>query len=139
MLRLIAARIAHAAAVLVIVTLATTAMLSLAPGDPAASILGQNATPEQIAAVHHQLGLDRPFIEQYLSWAKDALHGDLGTSFFTHQSVWSALAATLPVTLEITLLGLGMALLVASCRSACSLPTRPEETSTGFRARSGPS
>ena len=58
------------------------------PGDAARSILGRNATPESLAALREQLGLDRPIVEQYLDWIGGVLTGDLGTS----------LASNLPVT-----------------------------------------
>ena len=52
----------------------------LMPGDPAAAVAGPQATPEQIDQARHELGLDRPIVEQYASWIKGLFTGDLGQS-----------------------------------------------------------
>ncbi len=67
-------------------------MLRLTPGDPAAVIAGDNATSEQIAAIHARLGLDRPLPAQFLIWAGRLLHGDLGESFFFKMPVATLIA-----------------------------------------------
>ncbi|MFE3059540.1 ABC transporter permease [Nocardia sp. NPDC059239] len=63
-------------AVTVLVFAATQAL----PGDPASAILGNSATPERVAALRNQLGLDRPLVEQYFSWLGNLFHGDFGNS-----------------------------------------------------------
>src|SRR5215472_12162470 len=60
----------------VIVFLATQVL----PGDPARAILGNLASPSSVAALDHQLGVDRPLIEQYWTWITGLLHGNMGTS-----------------------------------------------------------
>jgi peptide/nickel transport system permease protein len=72
-------------AVSVVVFVATEAL----PSNPARAILGHSATPQAVAALTHQLGLDRPVVTQYLSWLGGVLHGDFGTSLATRSSVGS--------------------------------------------------
>ena len=88
-------------------------MIELTPGDPAFDIAGPEATPEQYEAVKHELGLDKPFHERYVSWLGDAVTGKFGTSVRTHQPVGEAIKERLPVTLEVAVLGLLMALSIA--------------------------
>lgn len=82
------------------------ALASLAPGDPAELILGQELdeppTPAQLEAFREQNGLNDPFLVQYARWTVGAATGDLGTSFRTGQPVFGELASRLPATLEIT-------------------------------------
>jgi peptide/nickel transport system permease protein len=98
--------------------------LGLAPGDPATALAGNRATPETIAHVRHEYGLDRPLPVRYVSWLGDALHGDFGQSFQFHQSVSSVLAPSVGVTLWlvvyasllILLVGIGAGLLPSFIR-----------------------
>ena len=69
------------------------------PGDPALQILGRNAPAAAVAAKDDQLGLDRPLAVQYASWLGDLLHGNLGASLTSGQSVSGLLASTVPVTM----------------------------------------
>jgi peptide/nickel transport system permease protein len=73
--------------VMVIVGVFVFLLLHLAPGDPAAIIAGDNATEENIAAIRNRLGLDRPLLEQFGSWAWAIAHGDLGVSMFSNLPV----------------------------------------------------
>jgi ABC-type dipeptide/oligopeptide/nickel transport system permease component len=73
-------RIVHSVPVLVGVTIVVFAMMHLAPGDPAQAMLGPMATPENLAKIRHDLGLDRPLFEQYLTWISHAVRGDFGDS-----------------------------------------------------------
>ncbi|MEO8757015.1 MAG: ABC transporter permease [Devosia sp.] len=68
------------------------AFIHLIPGDPIYIRLGDMATPDQVDAVRHSLGLDRPILIQYLSWVSDALHGDLGQSIFYQMPIMSVIA-----------------------------------------------
>lgn len=113
MLLTAARRLGRALLVVLLVTMGAVALLSLAPGSAAAVILGENATPEAIDALNAELGLDRPLWSQYLHWIGDAVTGDLGESPITHQAVLDAILERLPVTLELALLGLVVALAVA--------------------------
>ncbi|SDE99088.1 peptide/nickel transport system permease protein [Blastococcus aurantiacus] len=101
-------------ATLFAVSLLTFLMTSLLPGDPALQILGaENATPEAIAAVRADLGLDDPLPVRYLHWIGDALTGDFGRSYRTNEPVSEAIIDRLPVTAEIGILAIIIALLVA--------------------------
>ncbi|MDT0275301.1 ABC transporter permease [Blastococcus goldschmidtiae] len=101
-------------ATLFAVSLLTFLMTSLLPGDPALQILGpEAATPEAIAAVRADLGLDDPLPVRYLHWIGDALTGDFGRSYRTNQPVSEAIFNRLPVTAEIGVLAILIALAVA--------------------------
>lgn len=99
--------------VIILVSIATFLMTELLPGDPAIAILGETATPEQIEIVRKDLGLDKPVIERYFSWAGDALSGDLGRSMRSNQPVWDAFTERLPITLQLAVMAQVMALALA--------------------------
>jgi peptide/nickel transport system permease protein len=73
------------------------------PADPVGLIAGETATPEQVAALRHQLGFDRPLYVQLGDYYRQLLHGDLGTSLFTTRPVADDLFGRLPATIELTL------------------------------------
>ncbi len=98
---------------LLAVSFLTFMLTSLLPGDPALTILGENASDEQIAALRDDLGLDDPLPERYVVWLGDALQGDLGVSYRTGQDVTEAIRERLPVTIELGLVSLAMSLLVS--------------------------
>jgi peptide/nickel transport system permease protein len=87
MVRLIATRIAISIPVLFIMTILTFFLASLVPGDAATTILGQDATPERIALLNAELGLDRPVYVQYWDWLTGIFRGDLGSSLFSGEPV----------------------------------------------------
>ena len=91
-------------------------------GNPAALMLGRDATPDAIAALSARLGFDRPLIVQYLDWAGSALTGDFGRSFSTHQTVAQAILPRLPVTIEIGLLAIALATVTSVVFSSIRLP-----------------
>jgi peptide/nickel transport system permease protein len=95
------------------VTLLVFAILRMIPGGVENSILGDTASPEQFAVVRHQLGLDKPVLAQYATWLGGVLHGDLGTSIVSKRDIGPDIGARLPVTLELGLLALLFALLIA--------------------------
>ena len=66
-------------------------------GDPTTSMLGTNATPEQVAALQQELGLDRPVLVRYGEWLLLFLQGDMGTSYSYHMSVASMVGPKLPI------------------------------------------
>ncbi|HLY22764.1 MAG TPA: ABC transporter permease [bacterium] len=95
--------------------------LQFAPGDPAVLMLGQDATPQGVATLRHQLGLDRPLAAQYTGFVLRALRGDLGRSFQTHRPVAGELARTFGVTFVLATLSLAAATLTGmtvGCLSA---------------------
>jgi peptide/nickel transport system permease protein len=96
-----------------LVTVGVFMLIHLSPGDPALIILGEDRTPQAIAAVHQQLGLDQPLYVQYVIWLNHILHGDWGRSITTHQPVATAITERLPATLELGLVALVWSLVVA--------------------------
>jgi peptide/nickel transport system permease protein len=82
-------------------------------GSPAGMMLGQDASPQAIAALNAQYGFDRPALSQYLHWLGDALTGDLGRSYTTQQSVAQAIATRVPVTLELAVWSIALAVAAA--------------------------
>lgn len=82
-------------------------------GSPAALMLGQDATAQSIAELNARLGFDRPLATQYFEWMGRALRGDLGRSYSTHQTVADIILPSLPVTLELGILAIVLAGLVA--------------------------
>ena len=81
-------------------------------GDPVVLMLGRDADPATIALLRHDLGFDRPTHVQYLDWLGRLSRGDWGRSFRTAQPVLEAIIARLPVTLELTLLSLALAVVL---------------------------
>lgn len=112
--RTVARRSLRLVSTLLAVSILTFLLTSLLPGDPALTILGQNgATRQSIAAVHKQLGLDKPLVSQYGAWLGHALQGNLGHSYATNESVGSEISARLPVTGELIVFALLIALIIA--------------------------
>ncbi|HEY3846025.1 MAG TPA: ABC transporter permease, partial [Acetobacteraceae bacterium] len=90
-------------------------MIRLIPGDAVQLMLGANAevTQSQIDALRHDLGLDQSFVRQYVVWIGRVLHGDFGTSLTTGRPVLAEIGAAAGVTVELTVLGLAAAVLLA--------------------------
>jgi peptide/nickel transport system permease protein len=99
--------------VLLMVTAVTFLLLNLLPGDVAIALLGNEATPDSIAQVRTELGLDQPLALRYLHWLTSFMSGDLGRSYITQVPVMEAIIDRLPVTVELILLSQGFALLLA--------------------------
>jgi peptide/nickel transport system permease protein len=110
MVGLIARRLLLSVPLVLIVTAISFALMSLLPGSVAETILGTQATPAKIAALNHQLGVDRPLVGQYTHWLQGAVRGDLGTSIVDGTPVASTLNAGLGVTLSLVLTALVLAL-----------------------------
>jgi len=115
--RIIATRLGGGLAVLLPIVLISTfitySLGALSNSDPAATILGQDAaTPAAVARLNHSMGLDRPLIVQYWSWLTQALHGNLGRSYFTQIPVAQSIAQRLPVDLSIALLAVLLAIVI---------------------------
>jgi peptide/nickel transport system permease protein len=106
-------RLAQAIPVVFGVSFITFGFLNLLPGDTAAAILGENATPASLAILNRQLGLDHPFLVRYGHWLGGLLSGHFGTSLITHQAISTILAQRLPVTLEVAVAAFIEALVVA--------------------------
>lgn len=119
-------RLILAVIVLILVTIITFSLIYIIPGDPAAIMLGLDASPEQIEALREELGLNRPFIVQYGSWLLNALSGDFGRSQYFNQDVISLISERLPITLYLAIistlfsviLGIGAGIICAVRRSS---------------------
>lgn len=92
--------------VLLIVGIVVFALVHITPGDPAAVMLGDRATPEQVAALRHQLGLDRPIIQQFFDWFGNVLRFNFGDSIFLDMPVSQAIADRFQPTILLTLYAL---------------------------------
>ncbi len=123
-------RLAQAIPVLLIASLGIWAMIYAVPGSPVGALVGENATPEQIAAVTARLGLDQPILVQYWRWLLAAQDGDLGQSIQNREPVLDLIAKRIPATMQLglaaTLIGLlvGIPVAVASALKPNSLLDR---------------
>lgn len=99
MIRYLAGRLGQAALLLVGVSFITFILLYILPSDPARQLAGRSATPETVETIRQQLGLDRPFHEQYLRYLGNLAQGDLGRSYAQKTEVAEVVAARLPPTL----------------------------------------
>jgi ABC-type dipeptide/oligopeptide/nickel transport system permease component len=107
-------RLLHLVPVLLGVSVIVFLMITLTPGDPVEIMLGdQKVTPEQEAALRHDMGLDRPLLERFGVFLGNALQGDFGRSFFHRRPVGEVIAERLPATIELSLVALLIALLTA--------------------------
>lgn len=113
MLKYIIKRIFSLLPVLFVVSIVIFAIIHITPGDPAAVILGQEATPEQIEQLREQLGLNEPIHMQYFHWVMGVLQGDLGTSYFMKEPVTQAIFEHLKPTLSVAALAMVVALVIA--------------------------
>ena len=99
-------RLASLVLVFLIIGIVVFALIHLTPGDPAAVMLGGNGTPQQIAQLRHQLGLDKPIEVQFFSWFWGVLHLNFGNSIFLDEPVTHALAQRAEPTLLLTIYAL---------------------------------
>ncbi|MET0734423.1 MAG: ABC transporter permease [Microbacterium sp.] len=93
-------------------TIITFALGAASGLSPAASLSGDEATPERIAAINHELGLDQPIVVQYLTWIGKVLTGDLGVSWYNRFPVADLIGERLAITASIALLALAISLVV---------------------------
>ncbi|HEX6959631.1 MAG TPA: ABC transporter permease [Ferrovibrio sp.] len=113
MLRLIASRLVAAIPVMGVVAIFVFLLLRLSPGDPAAILAGDAATPEAIAAIRTGLGLDQPIWQQFVTWIGDLAQGDLGRSVLSKQPVMHMIADRVEPTISLALVTLIFSVAVA--------------------------
>src|SRR5262249_18966808 len=113
MLSYIIRRILATVPVMVVVALFVFSLLYIAPGDPAAVIAGDQATPADVERIRQSLGLDRPFLIRFGEWFWQILHGDLGTSISTTLPVAAMIAQRVEPTLSLMAVTLVIAVCVA--------------------------
>lgn len=106
MLRFVVRRLLSAVPTLLAVMTMVFVLVRIVPGDPAQTILGDQASAAALQAMRERLGLDRPLLEQYVDFMGGALTGDWGASMVTGKPVLSEIARVLPYTIELTLVSL---------------------------------
>jgi peptide/nickel transport system permease protein len=106
-------RLLHLIPVLFLTSVIVFLMVYLIPGDPAQTILGPDARPEQIKAVRQEMGLDKPLPVQYVIWLGRALRGNLGKSFINDYPTLQLILMKLPVTLDLTVASFLVALTIS--------------------------
>ncbi|HYM71217.1 MAG TPA: ABC transporter permease [bacterium] len=113
MIRFILRRFLTMIPVLFFVSVIIFVLINLIPGDAARLFLGEEAPPEAVAVLRHELGLDRPVYVQYLRWVGGMLHGNFGYSFKDHRPVLATVLDKIPVTGELTAASLLVAWTIA--------------------------
>ncbi len=110
MLRLVVHRALVAIPTLIIVSMMIFGLQKMLPGDPVLAMAGEDQNPQVIAALREKYHLDKPLPSQYALWIGDVLHGNLGTSLRTGEPVTTLIAQKLPVTLQLAMFGLVIAI-----------------------------
>ncbi|MGA8198351.1 MAG: ABC transporter permease [Acetobacteraceae bacterium] len=113
MLAYAARRILATIPVMLIVAFFVFSLLYLAPGDPAAIIAGDQATPADVERIRASLGLDRPFVVRFGEWLWQIIHGDLGNSIFTNLPVSHMIAQRIEPTTSLMILTIVFSIIVA--------------------------
>lgn len=112
MTRYIVKRLLYMIPVLLGVSFLIFGIMALTPGDPAMQILGDGATPEALAALREEMGLNDPFLVRYFHYLYNALHGDLGNSYMTKLPVFNEILHRLPYTIRLAFFSIGFAMVV---------------------------
>ena len=105
-------RLAQAVPTIFLTTVLIFLFLHLVPGDPAAVLAGSDAPPDVVEALRREMGLDRSLPVQYLFWLSRVLRGDLGVSYVSKFPVWTLILRRLPATLELTVAGLAVGVIL---------------------------
>ncbi len=113
MLRFLLRRIALILPTFVGVTLISFLLIHLVPGDPIEVRFGEHGiSPQRLAELRHEAGLDKPLWQQFLRYEAQVVHGDLGTSLVTHAPVWNEFTTLFPATIELTVCAILFAIIV---------------------------
>lgn len=131
MLRYIIKRVLTVIPVLLGVSILVFSFVRLVPGDIATTMLGERATPENVAAIREQLGLNKPIYEQYGIFLMHALEGDLGTSVMRQEPVTQEVIRRFPATIELTLAAILVALIIGIPAGVVSAVRRGSWFDTG--------
>ncbi len=114
MTKIIIFRLIRLIATLLAVTFLTFLMVALLPGDPVDTILGTGERdPAVVAQIREDLNLDDPFFQRYFAWLGNAVQGDLGQSYITDQEVSETISQRIPVTAQLAVMSVGLALILA--------------------------
>lgn len=111
--RLVVRRLFISVLIVFAITALTFALLAVMPGDVARNQAGMSASEEQVAALRHQMGLDRPPVVRYFTWLFAVFRGDFGKSLISGQPISTLIAERLPVTMELVLLAFVISLVFA--------------------------
>src|SRR5436190_11587250 len=111
--RYVLRRLIQAVPVIFFSTFLVFMVIHLIPGDAAAVLAGPNATPEALAAIRKDMGLDQPLLVQYVVWAGHLLQGDLGRSTLSGQPISKLLQARAPATIELTVAAMIISMVIA--------------------------
>src|SRR5258708_383523 len=98
MLTYVAERLLQAIPAILLTSVFVFVFIRLVPGDPAVTMAGQRATPDQVAALRHNFGLDQPMAVQYVTWITRLAIGDFGTSYATNRPVAQLIMQRVPAT-----------------------------------------
>ena len=109
----IAKRLVLLVIIIFVVSVGAFFLVHLLPGNPAVAILGPNDTPQNAAILNHQLGLDKPLVEQYFIWIGHVLGGNLGQSFTTHQTTTGIIGEAFPIDIELIIFSQLIAVVIA--------------------------
>jgi peptide/nickel transport system permease protein len=113
MIALLPRRIVGLVITLVVVSLLIFAVMDMLPGDPASIMLGTSASPETLAALRHELGLDQPLLLRYGQWLTGVLVGDLGKSYTYGVPVAGLIVERLALTLPLALIAIALSIAIA--------------------------
>ena len=105
-MKYLAKKLAGFVMTMLVVSFLVFAAFAVIPGDPATAMLGTQATPEKLAALREQMGLNEPLLVRFGSWAVNFIQGDFGTSYCYHKGVWEVISGKLGTTLYMAVLSL---------------------------------
>lgn len=112
MLLMIGRRLLAAIPMLFVMSILVFSLVLMVPGDPALTLAGDNASPEQVERIRASLGLDKPIVQQYLDWLSSAVRGDLGTSLLSSRGVTETIMSKLPITMSLAFGAMFLGLLI---------------------------
>ena len=112
LLKLVIVRVLALAPMLLALSIASFALVHVIPGDPALVMMGGEGTPQAVAELRHQLGLDRPLHVRYLEWLGKIARGDLGESLYNKTRVSEELLWRMPTTLSLVILALVFSIVI---------------------------
>lgn len=106
-------RLAFLPLIMITVSVITFVLLRVLPfQDPAVTMAGQNATPEQIEAIHEELGLDKPIVVQFFDWMGGVLQGDMGETYFGRRDIMDEVIRRFPASAELMILSLTVSMVI---------------------------
>ena len=114
MLRYTLRRLSFLPLIIVGVSIITFILLRVLPGDPAAIMAGQNASPEQIQTIRDDLGLGEPIVVQFFNWVGDLAQGDLGHTYYGNRDILDEVVRRFPASAELILLSLAISVVVGT-------------------------